>query len=94
MTEFDCIKLGDFSSLNATAGLQTHLYEDRVMKVGSIEIGKGVSIGTGSTVLYDTQIDDYAQLSGLTVVMKGEKLPSHTLWMGAPSRSQLESFGN
>ena len=94
MTEFDCVKIGDFATLNPMTGLQTHLYEDRVMKVGFIEIGKGVSIGTGSTVLYDTVISDFAQLDGLTVVMKGERLPSHTSWMGAPARSREESIGS
>ena len=34
ITEFDCVSVGDFAALNALCALQTHLYEDRVMKVG------------------------------------------------------------
>ncbi len=55
ITEFDCVSVGDFSALNANAALQTHLYEDRVMKVGRVKVGKGVTVGAGSTVLYDTR---------------------------------------
>ncbi len=54
ITEFDCVAVGDFVSINAQAALQTHLYEDRVMKVGRVNVGHGVTIGAGSTVLYDS----------------------------------------
>ncbi len=86
ITEFDCVKVGDFCTLNAMSALQTHLYEDRVMKVGQVTLGRGVSVGAGSTVLYDTHIGDYVQLGPLTVVMKGESMPAHTAWEGAPAR--------
>ena len=33
--------IGDFSVLNDFAVLQTHLYEDRVMKVGRIRVDAG-----------------------------------------------------
>ena len=85
ITEFDCVKVGDFVSVNAMAALQTHLYEDRVMKVGRVTIGNGVTIGSASTVLYDTSVADYARLGPLTVVMKGESIPGNTEWVGAPA---------
>jgi non-ribosomal peptide synthetase-like protein len=85
ITEFDCVKVGDFAALNAISALQTHLYEDRVMKVGRVDVGNGVTVGAGSTVLYDTHIGDFARLGPLTVVMKGESLPAHTEWVGAPA---------
>lgn len=85
VTEFDCIKVGDFCVIADHGVLQTHLYEDRVMKVGRIELGKGVSVGTNTTVLYDTKIGDFARLNNLTVVMRGESIPAHTEWEGAPA---------
>jgi serine acetyltransferase len=36
-------------------------------------------------VLYDTQVGDYARLGPLTVVMKGEHIPAHSEWIGAPA---------
>jgi non-ribosomal peptide synthetase-like protein len=85
ITEFDCVTIGDFTTLNSLSALQTHLYEDRVMKVGRVHVGQGVMVGALSTVLYDTHIGDYARLRPLTVVMKGEALPAHTQWAGAPA---------
>jgi non-ribosomal peptide synthetase-like protein len=86
LTEFDCVTIGDHAVINMQSSPQTHLYEDRVMKVGRIEIGKGVTVGTATIILYDSTIGDYAQLGPLTVVMKGEFIPPHTIWIGAPAR--------
>ena len=85
ITEFDCVEVGDFCSINALAALQTHLYEDRVMKVGRVKLGRGVFVGANATVLYDTHIGDYARLRPLTVVMKGENIPANSEWEGAPA---------
>jgi non-ribosomal peptide synthetase-like protein len=93
VTEFDCVTIGDYSALNAVAALQTHLYEDRVMKVGRVHLGRGVSVGAGSTVLYDTHIGDYARLGPLTVVMKGESIPAHSEWVGAPAEPAARRAG-
>jgi non-ribosomal peptide synthetase-like protein len=91
ITEFDCVKVGDFASLNSLCALQTHLYEDRVMKVGNVFVGKGVTVGAGSTVLYDTLVADYARLGPLTLVMKGEQIPAHSEWAGAPAEPKAAS---
>lgn len=85
ITEFDCVKIGDYVQMNDLSCLQTHLYEDRVMKVGRVEVGNGVTIGSFATVLYDTKVGDFARLQSLTLVMKGENIPAHTIWGGAPA---------
>ncbi len=85
ITEFDCVTVGDFAALNSMCALQTHLYEDRVMKVGRVFVGQGVTIGAGSTVLYDSKVADYARLGPLTLVMKGEQIPGHSEWVGSPA---------
>ncbi len=86
VTEFDCISIGDYTVFNMHSSPQTHLYEDRVMKVGRIELGRGVTVGTSTIILYDTKIGDFAQLKPLTVVMKGEFIPPNTAWAGAPAQ--------
>ncbi|MGE5503679.1 MAG: Pls/PosA family non-ribosomal peptide synthetase, partial [Actinomycetota bacterium] len=87
ITEFDCVRVGSYAAINAAAALQTHLYEDRVMKVGRVEIGDGVTVGSCATVLYDTRVGDFARVGPLTIVMKGEELPAHTAWQGAPAQA-------
>jgi non-ribosomal peptide synthetase-like protein len=88
VTEFDCVHIGDFTVVNALSALQTHLYEDRVMKVGCVRVGRGVTVGAGATVLYATQVGDFARLAPLTLVMKGETIPAGTAWCGAPAVPQ------
>ncbi len=91
ITEFDCVSVGNYVSINGLAALQTHLYEDRVMKVGRVRIGDGVTIGAGSTVLYDTHVGDYARLGPLTLVMKGESIPPHSEWEGSPAEPRTDA---
>jgi non-ribosomal peptide synthetase-like protein len=85
-TEFDCVSIGDFVAFNAKVCLQTHLYEDRLMKTGRVHIGSDVTIGAGTTVLYDTKVGDGAAIGPMTLVMKGEELPSWSSWVGAPAQ--------
>jgi non-ribosomal peptide synthetase-like protein len=85
ITEFDCVTIGDYCTINRMSALQTHLYEDRIMKVGRVVVGRGVSVGAFSTVLYDTRVGDYARLRPLTIVMKGESIPKLSEWEGAPA---------
>jgi non-ribosomal peptide synthetase-like protein len=85
LTEFDCVHIGDEAELNAWCGPQTHLFEDRVMKIGRVEIGRRVTVGVRSTILYDTQVGDDVWLGPLTLVAKGERLPAATRWEGSPA---------
>jgi non-ribosomal peptide synthetase-like protein len=85
LTEFDCVRIGDEAELNAWCGPQTHLFEDRVMKIGTVEIGARVTVGARSTILYNTRIGDGVQLGLLTLVAKGERLPAGTRWEGSPA---------
>jgi len=55
------------------------------MKIGRIQIGNGVTMGTDSIVLYDTHLGEFAHLAPLTVIMKGEEIPAHSQWMGTPA---------
>lgn len=90
LTEHDLVTIGDDVALNDYAGLQTHLFEDRVMKVGAITVGDRATIGSLAIVLYDAEIGADAQLGDLSVVMKGESLPAGTNWEGSPARIVTE----
>ncbi|WP_295952783.1 Pls/PosA family non-ribosomal peptide synthetase [Rhodoferax sp.] len=85
ITEFDCVSIGDYSELNALACPQTHLFEDRVMKIDHVTIGQRVYMGPRSAVLYSAVVADNAQLGALTLVMKGEFIPAATSWKGCPA---------
>ena len=82
--EFDLVEIGDRSVLNRGCILQTHLFEDRIMKASRLRIGADCEIGTQSIVLYDAEMQDGARLAALPLLMKGEILPAGTKWMGNP----------
>ena len=85
ITEFDCVTIGDYSELNALACPQTHLFEDRIMKIDHVRIGSRVYMGPRSAVLYSAVVGDNAKLGALTLVMKGEHIPAATAWRGCPA---------
>jgi non-ribosomal peptide synthetase-like protein len=85
-SEFDLVQIGDQTALNADCTIQTHLFEDRVMKMSRIEVGAGCDVGAGSLVLYDTRMEPGASLGDLSLLMKGEVLPAGTSWEGIPAR--------
>ncbi len=86
LTEFDLVNIGDDVCINSDVTIQTHLFEDRVMKMSTVEIGDGCSVGMGSIVLYDTAMGAGSTLGDLSLLMKGESLPADTMWEGAPAR--------
>ncbi|MEI6712444.1 MAG: Pls/PosA family non-ribosomal peptide synthetase [Verrucomicrobiota bacterium] len=91
ITEFDCVTIGDFAELNAHSGPQTHLFEDRIMRIGEVIIGSCATIGARSTVLYDSSVGDSCRLGPLTLVAKGEHLPANTAWEGTPAALPLQN---
>ena len=86
-SEFDLASIGDEAALNADCTIQTHLFEDRVMKMSTVDIAAGCSVGAASLVLYDTRMEKGASLGTLSLLMKGETLPPGTNWQGVPARS-------
>lgn len=85
LTEFDLVEVGDDAEIGMNVSLQSHLFEDRVMKMSTVNIGPGASIGTRTVVLYDTVVGADVRLGALSLVMKGERLTSGTNWQGLPA---------
>lgn len=88
ITEYDMVTIGDEAMLNEDCGPQTHLFEDRIMKVGSVKIGKQTTINSRTIILYDTEIGDNVNVDALSLIMKGEVLSDNTSWHGSPIRGK------
>ncbi len=79
------MNVADGAAINDDAVLQTHLFEDRVLKASRLRIGKNCVVGAVSVVLYDSIMEDDARLDALSLLMKGERLPAGTAWAGIPA---------
>jgi non-ribosomal peptide synthetase-like protein len=85
-TEYDLIHIGDEACVNEDCTLQSHLFEDRVMKMSTLDIGAHCTIGSCAVVLYDTRMEEGSSLNHLSLLMKGEVLPAASHWEGSPAR--------
>jgi non-ribosomal peptide synthetase-like protein len=86
LTEFDLVRVADDAAIAGLTSLQTHLFEDRVMKMSTLRIGRGCTVGPRSVVLYDSVMEAGSKLDALSLVMKSEVLPSESQWQGIPAR--------
>ncbi len=83
--EWDLVEVGDKAVISEDCVLQTHLFEDRVLKASRLRVGRRCEIGAASVVLYDSEMEDGARLDALSLLMKGEVLPADTAWAGSPA---------
>ena len=87
LTEFDLVEVGDDATIGTEVSLQTHLFEDRVMKMSVVTVGARATIGTRAIVLYDAIVGDEVSLGSLSLLMKGEHLTVGTSWHGIPAQN-------
>ncbi|SFP69088.1 non-ribosomal peptide synthetase terminal domain of unknown function [Amycolatopsis arida] len=90
LTEFDLVRVGDDAAVGPATSLQTHLFEDRVMKMSTVRVEPGASVGCRGVVLYDAVVGAGARVDPLSLVLKGERLGGGTHWRGVP----VESVGS
>jgi non-ribosomal peptide synthetase-like protein len=90
LTEFDLVDVQDDTVVGMGVSLQTHLFEDRVMKMSTLTIESGASVGPRSVVLYDSSVGEGCVVGPLSLVMKGEELGSGTRWAGIPAEYDVQ----
>ncbi|GAA4904314.1 non-ribosomal peptide synthetase-like protein [Actinomycetospora succinea] len=86
LTEFDLVEIGDDAAVGPGVSLQTHLFEDRVMKMSTVRVEPGATVGARSVVLYDATVGADVDLDRLSLLMKGEELGEGGRWRGIPAR--------
>lgn len=85
-SEFDLVEIGDGAAINLGGTIQTHLFEDRILKTGTLKVGADCTVGNMSVILYDTEMERGSWLGPLSVLMKGETLPPLSRWHGIPTQ--------
>ncbi|WP_245352189.1 Pls/PosA family non-ribosomal peptide synthetase [Pseudonocardia parietis] len=91
LTEFDLVDIGDDAVVGRDVSLQTHLFEDRVMKMAGIRVADGASVGDRAIVLYDSVVGAGVRLEPLSLVMKGEHLPAGSRWRGITAQPVVDT---
>jgi len=84
ITEFEQAELGDGCAINRHAVVETHLFHDRVMRIGPARVGRAATLGPSAATLPETEIGEGCSVAGRSVVMRGERLPDRSSWHGAP----------
>jgi non-ribosomal peptide synthetase-like protein len=65
---------------------QAHSFEDRILKIGRIRIGRQATAGDNAVVFYGADIGAGAQVKPHSVVMKQDVLEPHGRYVGCPTR--------
>jgi non-ribosomal peptide synthetase-like protein len=84
VTEYDLVELADGSVANRLSCIQTHLFHDRLLRIGPARLGPRSTLGVASCVLPETVLGSDAKVGARSVVLRGEELPAGTSWHGAP----------
>ncbi|WP_328307724.1 amino acid adenylation domain-containing protein [Streptomyces sp. NBC_00442] len=84
LPETDLVTLGDGVSVNRGCVLQTHLFHDRIMRLDTVRLAEGASLGPHSIALPGTDIGARASVGAASLVMRGESVPPDTRWAGNP----------
>ena len=80
----DMLRIDDGATV--TTMFQAHTFEDRVLKIDRIHIGRRATLGAASVPLYGADVGEGAYVAPHSVIMKQEHLLPGRRYEGAPAR--------
>jgi non-ribosomal peptide synthetase-like protein len=80
----DMIQIDDEATVHAL--FQAHTFEDRVLKIDVVRIGRRANVANGVVLFYGANIGEDASVAPGSVVMKHEQLPAGRAYEGCPVR--------
>ncbi|MEM1010073.1 MAG: hypothetical protein AAGJ35_13840, partial [Myxococcota bacterium] len=83
LMEADLVTIENHASIQGV--LQTHLFEDRVMKLGHILVQEDCTVGHHSVVLYSSKMGRASGLGPLSLIMKSETFSPELDYRGLPA---------
>ena len=91
LPEADLIDLDDGVTVNAGCVVQTHLFHDRILAMDTVTMGAGATLGPNGVILPAASIGRDATVGPVSLVMRGERVPDRTRWVGNPIGPWVES---
>lgn len=84
LPEADLVALGDASTVNRGCVVQTHLFHDRIMRMDTVVLDAGATLGPHCVALPAARIGAGATIGPASLVMRGDEVPASTRWQGNP----------
>ncbi len=86
LPEADLVMLGDGSTVNRGCVVQTHLFHDRIMRMDSVVLEAGATLGPHCVALPAARVGAGATVGPASLVVRGDEVPPSTRWQGNPIR--------
>ncbi len=84
LPEADLVTLAEGSTVNRGCVVQTHLFHDRVMRMDTVVLEKGSTLGTHCVALPAARLGAGSTVGPASLVMRGDEVPPNTRWQGNP----------
>ncbi|MDT5070539.1 MAG: hypothetical protein QOK02_6694, partial [Mycobacterium sp.] len=84
LPEADLVSLGRGATVNRGCVVQTHLFHDRIMRMDTVVLDDGATLGPHCVALPASRIGAGATVGPASLVMRGDEVPASTRWQGNP----------
>ena len=84
LPEADLVSLERAATVNRGCVVQTHLFHDRIMRLDTVVLEDGATLGTHCVALPAARIGAGATVGPASLVMRGDEVPPSTRWQGNP----------
>ncbi|MCX2929049.1 amino acid adenylation domain-containing protein [Mycobacterium sp. CVI_P3] len=84
LPEADLVTLQRASTVNRGCVVQTHLFHDRIMRMDTVVLGEGATLGPHCVALPAAKLGAGATVGPASLVMRGDEVPPSTRWQGNP----------
>lgn len=84
LPEADLVTLEEAATVNRGCVVQTHLFHDRILRMDTVVLEKGATLGPHCVALPAARIGAAATIGPASLVMRGDEVPPSTRWQGNP----------
>ncbi|MDX1889836.1 Pls/PosA family non-ribosomal peptide synthetase [Mycolicibacterium sp. 050158] len=84
LPEADLVTVGDGATVSRGCVVQTHLFHDRIMRLDTVTIEEGATLGPHCVALPAAKIGAGATVGPASLVMRGDEVPASSRWQGNP----------
>lgn len=84
LPEADLVTLGRGATVNRGCVVQTHLFHDRIMRMDTVVLGEGATLGPHCVALPAAELGAGATVGPASLVVRGDVVPPSTRWQGNP----------